>query len=451
MPMASITGAPLNQEEAGAQATAQRPSWHEEVKELSLNVVVPFLVTRLVLIVIGLIAIYYFLPLLDPHQPISNHLSQVHGIDRLISIWGRFDSGFYIGIAQGGYQNADSLKGMSNWAFFPLYPLLIHVLAFPFGLSTRNATIAALFISNISAIIGTIFFFKLAKKEFSSLVAQRSTLYLLLFPMSFYYSAVYTEGLFISLSIASFYFVRQHRWWLAGLLGACAALTRSPGALLIIPMAWEYWQVLAERYAPLQVVKTKHELVFTWLQSRIFGLLRSLKAWRTWINMASIALIPVGTLLFCIYGKIKVGTFLPFVKVEENGWNRHSANPIHVVWDAITHPATASPWNWNFYALNIVIIVVFWLLLLIMLRRLPFTYSIYTFFMLYLPIAAGTIMYVGRLYMVAFPVYLLLAVWSTREKQTSTSEWRHNLIAYTFTLLLGVFMLMFVTGIYSIA
>jgi Gpi18-like mannosyltransferase len=426
-------------------------SWREEAQEIGLNVVLPFLVTRFVLVVIGLIAIYYVLPLLDPHQPISSHLNQAHGLDKLIGMWARFDSGFYIGIAQGGYQNAASLQGMSNWAFFPLYPLLIRLFAFPFGVSTHNAIIAGLFISTIFAIIGAIFFYKLVKKEFNSLVAQRSTLYLLLFPMSFYYSAVYTEGLFIGLSIACFYFIRQHRWWLAGLLGACAALTRSPGALLVVPMAWECWQVLAERYAPLRAVNTRREQVLAWLQSRIIGLLRSLNSWHTWFTMVAIALIPTGTLLFCIYGKIKVGTFLPFVKVEENGWHRYSSNPITVVWQAFQHPDAAAPWNWNFYMLNIIVIVVFWLLLLFMLRRLSFTYSIYTLFMLYLPLASGTIMYVGRLYMVAFPVYLLLALWSTREKQTQTSEWRHTLITCTFTLLLAVFMLMFVIGIYSIA
>ena len=73
-------------------------------------------------------------------------------------------------------------------------------------------------------------------------MAQQTIWYLALFPTSFYFSVVYTEGLFLLLTVSAFY-CAQRGWWLpASLLGALSAATRFVGALLIIPLAYEWFQ-----------------------------------------------------------------------------------------------------------------------------------------------------------------------------------------------------------------
>src|SRR5207302_7980063 len=142
--------------------------------------------------------------------------------------------------------------------------------------------IVGIIVSNLAALIAAFYLYKLTTKEFNKTIAARAVYYLGLFPMSFYLSAVYPESLFLALSIGCIYYIRLRRWWLAGLLGALATLTRSSGVLLAVAFAWGYWNVLGDNFAP-----RKHSIGFVssireWLCSRFVGLWRSLSAWRTW-------------------------------------------------------------------------------------------------------------------------------------------------------------------------
>jgi hypothetical protein len=69
-------------------------------------------------------------------------------------------------------------------------------------------------------------------------------LYLLAFPTTLFLSSVYTESLFILVTVAAFYHARRDQWLAAGAFGGLAAITRSPGILLCLPLAVEY---LAQR------------------------------------------------------------------------------------------------------------------------------------------------------------------------------------------------------------
>src|SRR5207302_5745906 len=67
-------------------------------------------------------------------------------------------------------------------------------------------------------------------------IARRSVWLLALFPASLFFSAVYTEALFLALSVGAFLAARRGRWWLAGLLGGLAAATRNVGVTLLVPL-----------------------------------------------------------------------------------------------------------------------------------------------------------------------------------------------------------------------
>src|SRR5437762_2974368 len=89
----------------------------------------PYLVGRLVLVLVGLLADFYILPLLKRDPILPSPTMNAHLPDALWLMWRRFDAGFYIDIAQHGYWPASTLQDASNWIFHPLYPMLI----FPFG------------------------------------------------------------------------------------------------------------------------------------------------------------------------------------------------------------------------------------------------------------------------------------------------------------------------------
>src|SRR4029079_9154843 len=70
-------------------------------------------------------------------------------------------------------------------------------------------------------------------------LASRSVWYMLIFPTSFFLSAVYAESLFLVMALGAIYAARRERWLFAGLLGAGAALTRPFGVVVAVPLAVE--------------------------------------------------------------------------------------------------------------------------------------------------------------------------------------------------------------------
>jgi hypothetical protein len=150
----------------------------------------------------------------------------------LLSVWQRFDTNWYLKIAQRGYSGDDG-----STVYFPLYPLLIRVVSAVVG----NAMLAALLISNLSAIGALAMLYRLNEALFGAPSARRVVAYWLLFPTAFFLLAAYTESLFLFLALAAFDCARRDKWILAALLGGLAALTRLQGALLIVPLLWMWW------------------------------------------------------------------------------------------------------------------------------------------------------------------------------------------------------------------
>ena len=72
--------------------------------------------------------------------------------------------------------------------------------------------------------------YRLVRQDFDERARQpRAVVYLAIGPLSFFLQAVYTESLFLLLSLACFVFAREGRWRLAGVMGLLATLTRSTG------------------------------------------------------------------------------------------------------------------------------------------------------------------------------------------------------------------------------
>src|SRR4051794_1249815 len=140
----------------------------------------------------------------------------------------RWDSVYYLQIAQDGYTQRKQA------GFFPLYPLLMDAL----DAVTRSTVVAGVLISVVAFAAGLVLFQRLARLETASdAVARRAVWLPPLFPASLFFSAVYTEGLFLALSVGAFYSARRGRWAWAGILGGLAAATRNVGVMLLVPLA----------------------------------------------------------------------------------------------------------------------------------------------------------------------------------------------------------------------
>ncbi len=157
-------------------------------------------------------------------------------------VWTLFDGIFYSLIAHDGY------RILQEAAYFPLYPLLMHALA---PLVGGHVTLAGLILSNLLSLAAFILLGRLVAHEFGPQTARRTLLYYAVFPTGLFFAAVYTEALFLLMSVAAFLCIRQRRWLLAGALITLATLTRAPGALLLLPLAIEAGQALLPAWRTL--------------------------------------------------------------------------------------------------------------------------------------------------------------------------------------------------------
>ena len=251
-----------------------------------------FVATRLVLVMVTYVG---YILLTAPKY--SSNPVDIVGI---LASWNHWDAANYVRIAQFGYQTPYDV------AFFPLFPLLIT--AFAHILGSWSYLLVGTIISN-AALLGALFvIYQLAVETGGEQVAQRTLLYLCIFPTAFYFFAPYNESLFLLLTASTFLAMRQQRWWLAGLLGLLAALTRSAGILLVIPYMVELW--------------TTRESITASRQNMLF-------------RISPILLIPLGTALYAIYCWHISGNPLDFIAVQSH-WGRHTTWPWQGIWQSLT-------------------------------------------------------------------------------------------------------------------
>lgn len=208
--------------------------------------------------------------------------------DTLIAPAARWDSYWFMSIAQDGY---DSIRA----AFFPLYPLLI---APGKLLGDGGLLVFGLLISCACFVAALTVLHRLTELELGVGAAHWTVWSLALFPMSFFFSAVYSESLFLLLSAGAIYAARTDRWAWAGALGALGAATRSAGVLIALA------------------------LVFVWLfQTKVR--IRD-GAW--------ILLVPLGLIAYC-WGLHLIGEDWSAPFDAQETWMRSFAGPFVGAWD----------------------------------------------------------------------------------------------------------------------
>lgn len=162
-----------------------------------------------------------------PSRPVGLWLERA-----LIAPLFRWDALHYQTVASQGYQVADG-----STAFFPLFPYTARLLV-RFGLDPQ---VSLVLVGSLAALGFVLIFDRLAKLDLSPESAKWATVFLLIFPISIALFIPYTEPMFLLFAALCLYFGRKKRWWLAGLFGGLATLTKQPGIFLVIPLTIELW------------------------------------------------------------------------------------------------------------------------------------------------------------------------------------------------------------------
>jgi hypothetical protein len=359
------------------------------------DVLVTFVVTRLAIIVIAELASTIILQRPGEHIAASSN--------PLLAVWGRWDAVHYLDIARRGYYGTDM-------AFFPLYPVLIRSV----GALIGNDLVAGLLISNAAFFFGLLFFYKLVEHQYNRVVAHRAIFYVSIFPTAIFFSAVYTESLFFALTVASFYYIREHKWLAAGIFGGLAALTRVEGVLLFVPYA-------IEALTPSAAGSWRHPLAGRARAVRVIG---------------GGVLILLGLTIYMFVLWVLRGDPLYFSHVQAH-WNRHLAPPWVSVWHSLVLMFTShAPQTIAGQGIELVFTALMIAVFAAGFRRLRPSFSAYMALSILIPLCTSSLMSMPRFALVLFPMFIVLALWGNR-------PWVNNAIVAFSLPLLGLFTVLF--------
>jgi hypothetical protein len=427
-------------EEAPASATRQetldwlRELWRTDWFRVPLVI---FALSRAYVFLLGAIAMWIDVTL--PAVPaLGFYMPELYGpAHYLLQPWRNWDGHWFTLVATRGYS-----LDKATTAFFPLYPLLLHWVSW---FLDDRIELAGVLISNLTFLGALIVFYRLVALDFSAAVARRTLVCLALFPVSFYFNAVYSESLFLLLAVGCFYAARRDRWWLAGVLGCLAALTRSHGVLLAIPLGLLFLK--QQGWRPRQ--------------------------WHA--NPVSILLVPFGMMGYVAYLRRIWNDPLVMVHAQK-GWDRYSANPIQTMqagvkavngcavrdWNAgvnfcwanqiVQHPGLATlrdvHWRWGLSESNFVELaatLVLFALGIAALRYLPLTYSSFLAAGIILPLwspsSVHPLMSMIRFTLILFPAFIVLGM-ITRRRPVYVA------IVTIFAILLAFFTIQFASWLW---
>ncbi|MCQ1536903.1 hypothetical protein FTO70_14725 [Methanosarcina sp. KYL-1] len=286
------------------------------------------------------------------------------------------------------------------------------------GFILTDNYIAGLLISNACLIVSCIYLYKLAKLDADDASALRSIKYLLLFPVSFILSGVFTESLYLMLVLMCFYYARTDRWHLAGGLGFFLALTRSLGVLIVLPLLYEGLQPLFSKGVSLKNLKSLTNLIS--FRNDLIPILS---------RLSYLLLIPLGLAVFMAYNYYLTGDFLAFAHAQA-AWGRHFGSPLLTLLDAFDSNIN-SKFEAVFAAVSLSVFLLFY-------NRIRVSYWIFGIYSMLVPLFTG-IMSMPRFILVIFPIYILLA--DLTEKRVS-----EEIAILSLALLQGCLMVFWSNG-----
>ena len=154
--------------------------------------------------------------------------------DPWLNLPARWDALWYSQIAAFGYQWDGDYTRQQNIVFFPAFPIASRLLARALGLHTLYA---GWLISLAAFAWAMVLFARLARPVLGERRATDAAWLLATYPFAIYFSAPYSESLFLLAMCGLFVAAHEQRFGRAALWGLLAGLTRPNGWLLSLPFA----------------------------------------------------------------------------------------------------------------------------------------------------------------------------------------------------------------------
>lgn len=312
---------------------------------------------------------------------------------RSLTTW---DGDWFVGIARNGYHlDAFGDTGYHDYAFFPLYPMLVRILALPWPSLVGFIAIA---LNIVLFAVALVLLVRLARPHLGEARAIRAAALLALFPFSFVFTMAYSETLTLVLIVASFLALERGIAGRAGVAFGLASLTRAQSAFYLVPL------LMASR-------------------------LRGPRRWR-WL---ALGLGPLATLAYIVWVALFTGSPNGYFG-SYAAWGRNTGGV--AAGSGSVGEAISGPLAYYFAALMICLVVAVGLFVFARADKIPIEYLAIPAISLVMLLVSGSLEAVGRVVLLSFPYSWILA---SRQHPV----WRYGWPVLSVTLLAAFSVLTF--------
>ena len=319
----------------------------------------------------------------------------IHELGYGTDVWARWDSVFFVRIAEHGYDNTSA-------AFAPLYPGLVSLVGHVFF---GHYVLAGIVVSLACTLGAFVLLHEIAEQRLGADGARRAVLYLAVFPMALFLQAVYSESLFLLLVLGAFVLAERGRFAAGGITTGLAILARPAGVALLPALV--------------------------------------LLAWRRRDRARALACLALAVPVAAVYPLLlwrQVGDPWAFAHAQDR-WHRHvsHAGPLGGIWSALVHWTPSGADMNHAIAVNaedLAFLVLFIALTIVVWRRFGAVYGLFAAASLAIPLSYPSsrwpLLSLPRFGLVVFPFFLALAALTNGRPRLHT-----GLVACS-SLLLGI-------------
>lgn len=314
-----------------------------------------------------------------------------------------WDAAFYRDIAEHGYRAV----GEASLRFFPLVPVLGRGLG---ELLLDHTPAALIIVANLSALLFGALLHRLAWRETGdAALARRAAWFGALFPAAFVLVMGYAEATAMLLGVVVFLGLRSNRFWWAAVAGFLAGLCRPVGVLLVVPAAVEAMRGWRDASPGSRVAR-----------------------------VVSVVAPAVGAASYLAWVGVEFGDFWKPISLQSQATLRGGfQDPLTRTVDAVGDLFGGDRFG---SGLHVVWAIGFALLLVVLIRRFPASYSLYGAATLLLGLSAQNLDSLERYCWSTFPFLLAVAAVTDRDEVERGAYVlaAAGLVGYTLLAFLGV-------------
>jgi hypothetical protein len=314
--------------------------------------------------------------------------------NEILDLPARYDAGWYLAIAVGGYQWDPAVSGQQNIAFMPALPMMMRCGGRLLG---GHPLWAGQIIVLIASLWAFVYVYRLARSALGSDERAAAAVALLAaFPFAVFYSAVYTESIFLLCAAGAFYHAMRREYWKTAAFSLLCGFARPNGFLLAVPVALvAFWPALVEAWArPAEGVASR--------------IVRAVRKAAPAILAAAAAV--VGMLVFSLFIYMLTGRPLAWLEAHA-AWGRTfgtwvSRGPFQELYGSGLYGyAHSQPID----AVNFVAVLLCLAAVWPVTRRFGVPYGVFMAINLIPPLTTGGLLSIGRVTAAMFPMFIWLA------------------------------------------